>query len=247
MCTVVVSLEPAASAPLLLAGIRDEFVARPWLPPARHWPGSPLVGGRDEQAGGTWLAVHPDIPRVCCVLNGRGEPAPPLTRRSRGELPLRGAEQGRTALVTSHDDAETLTRYDPFHLIYADMTEIVVLSWDGRDAVLTALGPGTHVITNAGLDDDDPKVGYFGPRFAAGRPAGDPAASIPRAWGPWLPLLDEETLPATDPRAIRVRRELPDGRVWGTTSISLLALTRAGIRYDFQSVPGEFTPVDISR
>ena len=60
MCTVAVSLEPGDPVPLLLLGIRDEFTGRPWRPPARHWPGSPLIGGIDEQAGGTWLAVHPD-------------------------------------------------------------------------------------------------------------------------------------------------------------------------------------------
>ncbi len=60
MCTVVVSLQPDAPVPLLLLGVRDEFTGRPWQPPARHWPGSPLIGGLDEQAGGTWLAVHPE-------------------------------------------------------------------------------------------------------------------------------------------------------------------------------------------
>lgn len=245
MCTVVISLEPAAAAPLLLLGIRDEFAARPWLPPARHWPSSQLIGGRDEQAGGTWLAVHPDVPRVSCVLNGRGEHAPPLTRRSRGGLPLRGAQEGATALAKLHDDAEALARYDPFHLVCADISEVRVLSWSGSQATLTALGPGTHMITNAGLDENDPKASHFGVRFAAHRPDADPAASAQRAWEPWLALLNDEVLPATDPRSIRVRRELPDGRVWGTSSVSLVALTRAGLRYDFQSVPGDLAPVDI--
>ncbi len=244
MCTVVVSLEPTAPAPLLLLGIRDEFAARPWLPPARHWPGSRLIGGRDEQAGGTWLAVHPDIPRVCCVLNGRGELAPQLTRRSRGELPLRGAVEDRAALAKLHDDSGALARYDPFHLVCADMAEISILSWNGRHATLTGLAPGTHIITNAGLDENAPKAQYFGPRFAAGRPDADPAASIQQAWGAWLVLLNDDALPLTDPRAIRVRRQLPDGRVWGTTSISLIALARTGLRYDFQPVPGDLEPVN---
>ena len=57
MCTVVVSLQPAAPVPLLLLGVRDEFTGRPWQPPARHWAATewaPLIGGLDEQAGGTW-------------------------------------------------------------------------------------------------------------------------------------------------------------------------------------------------
>jgi uncharacterized protein with NRDE domain len=71
VCTVVLSFAPGERVPLLLLGVRDELKDRPWLPPARHWPGSPLLGGLDEQAGGTWLAVHPDVPRVACLLNGR--------------------------------------------------------------------------------------------------------------------------------------------------------------------------------
>ena len=90
--------------PLLLLGVRDELVGRPWRPPARHWPGSPLVGGIDEQAGGTWLAVHPDIPRVACLLNGRGTEADPARRRSRGELPLRAAADGAGVLKELADD-----------------------------------------------------------------------------------------------------------------------------------------------
>ena len=120
MCTVVVSLAPAEPMPLLLLGFRDELTSRPWQPPARHWPGLPLVGGRDEQAGGTWLALHPGLPRVACILNARGPQAPPETRRSRGELPLRAATEGQQALQALRDDHDTLVRYDPFFLICAD-------------------------------------------------------------------------------------------------------------------------------
>ncbi len=124
MCTVVVSLAPGERMPLLLLGFRDEFAGRPWQPPARHWPGSPLVGGLDEQAGGTWLAVHPGIPRVACILNTRGQQAAPEDRRSRGELPLRAAADGPQALKQLHDDHAVLARYDPFFLICADLTPL---------------------------------------------------------------------------------------------------------------------------
>src|ERR1700761_276541 len=87
MCTGAVSLAPDAPVPLLLLGVRDEFTGRPWRPPARHWPGSPLIGGIDEQAGGTWLAVHPGVPRVACLLNSRGFFADPARPRRGGEPP----------------------------------------------------------------------------------------------------------------------------------------------------------------
>jgi Transport and Golgi organisation 2 len=229
VCTVVVSLDPSAAMPLLLLGIRDEFVARSWQPPGRHWPGLPLIGGRDEQAGGTWLAVDPGAFRVACVLNGRGEQAPAEIRRSRGELPL-----GVLA---------DLVHYDPFHLVTADPAAVTVLSWDGRSAQRHVLAAGTYVITNAGLDPDDQKVRYFGPRFTAQRPSGDPAASVAQAWRPWLDLAAGDGLPPDDPRAIRVHTELPDGRVWGTTSVSYVALADDAIRYDFQPVPGTISAV----
>jgi hypothetical protein len=261
MCTVVVSLAPEDRVPLLLLGIRDEFTGRPWQPPARQWRAldwSPLIGGRDEQAGGTWLAVHPDVPRVGCVLNARGEPALPDRRRSRGELPLRAAAEGPDALRKLRDDPETLALYDPFYLVCADRAAVLMLGWDGRSAGLTELGPATHMLTNAGhmyppSGDNEPadeKAARFGPKFAARRPSGNPAATIAEAWGDWLTLAHGDGLAATEPGAIIVRRELPDGRVWGSTSVTLVALADDGrLRYDFQPDPPDpaaWYSVDIS-
>ena len=265
MCTVVVSLAPAERMPLLLLGFRDEFTGRPWQPPARHWPGSPLIGGRDEQAGGTWLALHPGPghpghPRVSCILNARGEQAAPTRRRSRGELPLRAAQEGEQVLRELYKDKEALASYDPFHLVHADLSSVLMLSWDGTDAALRDLEPATHVLTNAGhayppaappdpkaalpnpkAASPDPKAAHFGPKFAAYRPDADPGATIKDAWGDWLTLAGGDGLSGTDPAAIIVRHELPDGRVYGTTSVSLVALGADGLRYDFQPVPADPT------
>ena len=242
--------------PLLLMGFRDEFTSRPWQPPARHWPGSPLIGGRDERAGGTWLAVHPAVPRVSCILNARGQEAPPGRRRSRGELPLRAADEGHEALRRLRKDPATLASYDPFFLVCADLFSVLLLSWDGSHADLEDLAPATHVLTNAGhlypkaaevtegvpptgLPNPWAKAARFGPKFAARRPSGDPAATIGGAWGDWLTLGEGDGLPDTDPAAIVVRTELPDGRIWGTTSVSLVALGPDRLRYDFQPVPSD--------
>jgi hypothetical protein len=255
MCTVAVSLVPGDQVPLLLLGIRDEFTGRPWRPPGRHWPRSPLTGGIDEQAGGTWLAVHPGAPRVACILNGRGEFASPDRRQSRGGLPLRAAAEGHQALRELEHAPDTLARYDPFHLLCADLmgpdqAEALLLSWDGRDAVLTELAPGTHLLTNAGhmypptsanqVKPADDKAVRFGPEFAARRPSGDPDATLTEAWKDWLPLAEADLDRDGQPGDIIVRRELPDGRVYGTTSVSLVALARDNrLRYDFQPVPAD--------
>ena len=234
MCTVVVSLDPTARMPLLLVGIRDEMLDRPWLPPGRHWPELPVTGGQDKQAGGTWLAVHPAIPRVASVLNGRGQAAPEPFRKSRGDLPLLAAAGGRPAVDRLDPGA-----YDPFHLVVADTWSVEMLSWDGVRVTRTSLNPGTHMITNMGADSAEPKTGYFADRFAATRPDPNPDEDDPaRAWGAWWALADGDGLPETDSRAIRVRRLLPEGRLWGTSSVSLVALSGAGTRYDFSAVSG---------
>src|SRR5215472_2585127 len=90
MCTALLSIEPGR--PVLLVGVRDELIDRAWEPPGPHWPDRPgLIGGRDLQAGGTWLAVSPRHQRASCVLNARGKLAPPASRLSRGVLPLAAA------------------------------------------------------------------------------------------------------------------------------------------------------------
>ncbi|MDH3861899.1 MAG: NRDE family protein, partial [Gammaproteobacteria bacterium] len=58
MCLIALSVGQHPDYPLILAANRDEFHARP-TKEAHWWPDKPdVVGGRDLQAGGTWLAVH---------------------------------------------------------------------------------------------------------------------------------------------------------------------------------------------
>ncbi len=260
MCTAIISIEPGL--PVLLAGIRDELTDRPWQPPGRHWPDYPgLTGGRDLQAGGTWLAVAAAERRVACVLNARGLMAADEYRRSRGALPL------RAAAGLDLDRAE-LGRFDPFHLLSADPGQARLVTWDGQRLTDSELGPGLHIVVNHGLGSDllakdasgtappgEPewaararanelaRVRHFAPLFrAAARPevlSARRPGPAGEAWGEWFPLVNGDGLPVGDPRALIVRRELPDGRIWGSTSVSLAALAAGGIRYDFSGSPGD--------
>jgi len=277
VCTVVLSLEPGEPVPLRLLGIRDELVSRPWRPPARHWPGSPLIGGIDEQAGGTWLAVHPGVPRVACLLNARGPLADPGHRRSRGDLSLRAAAEGHAFLRRLAGDPDALAAYDPFHLICGTWDAVTMISWPGRLSESAApnpsapnpgapssgaessgaagrdggvavrdLAPGTHLITNAGHaypiepgdPEAEPKADHFADKFGAARPPADPALPLSQAWGDWLTLAAGDGLDPADPAGIIIRGVLPDGRVHGTTSVTLVALADGAVRYDFQPHPG---------
>ncbi|MER7546879.1 NRDE family protein [Spirillospora sp. NPDC127506] len=244
MCTAVVSVEPSSSVPVLVVGVRDEFVAREWVGPGRHWADRPgVVGGRDLRAGGTWLAVEPEAPRVAVVLNGRGRMAPEAARASRGELPLRVAAEGKLGELD-------LAVFDPFHLVGAEPDRVRLWSWDGEALSERELGPGLHVIVNSGLEGEGQlegetedaymaaRLAYFRPRLAAA-PRPEPGEGpVESAWGAWLPLLNGDGLPRADHRALLPLLDLGDGRVWGTTSVSLVALGDR-VRYDFSAAPGE--------
>jgi hypothetical protein len=111
-------------------------------------------------------------------------------------------------------------------------------SWDGSRLTERKLDPGLHMVVNSGLaepgaeggdDHMSARVAYFRPRFEA----------APRDRRAWRALLDGAGLDPADDRALIVRRGLGGGRIWGTTSISLTALTRAEAAYDFTATPGD--------
>jgi hypothetical protein len=231
MCTVLLRFSPGARWPLLLAAVRDEFAARAWDPPARHWGGSSarLIGGRDRAAGGTWLAVDPDAPAVAAILNGvRLPPGPP--RPTRGTLPLRALDPGF--------DPPDLSTYDGLHLLRATPSTVQLWSWDGANQITRHLDPGDHIIVNEGVSgeaaaESDPLVPHFRPLLAAAA-SPDPTPGVPtaQAWGAWLTVLRGDGLAPDDPRALLVRREF-EGHTYGSTSASLVALSPTAVRYDF--------------
>ena len=88
MCLLVFAWQTEADMALLVAANRDERMDRP----ARslcvlHDRDPRILGGRDELAGGTWLAVNEH--GVVAGLTNRPSPGGrDPTKRSRGELPL---------------------------------------------------------------------------------------------------------------------------------------------------------------
>jgi uncharacterized protein with NRDE domain len=239
MCTVLLRLDPASPWPVLLGAIRDEFVERPWDPPARHWPSpwAELVGGRDRRAGGTWLAVNPGRPAVAALLNGgRREELPDGAQRpTRGTLALRVLVPG-AGETTPVPAGSELDAYDRFHLLRVTATEHELWSWDGEAMRHRVLEPGLHIIVNGGLDvDSDPLVPHFAPLLAEVLDA-DLAAGH---WGGWPALLTGDGLAGDDERALLVEKVI-EGHRYGSTSGALVALSVDGqVRYDFTATPAD--------
>jgi hypothetical protein len=90
-----------------------------------------------------------------------------------------------------------------------------------------------------GREHELARIEHFAGRFeAAPLPEPRPGLPLSQAWGQWLPLINGDDLGTDDLRALIVRRDLGEGRIWGTTSISLVALAPGWVRYDFTGEPG---------
>lgn len=144
---------------LVVAANRDERYDRPARGPF-VWSGRPAVlAGRDERAGGTWLAVN-EHGLVAAVTNRPTAGGEDHSRPSRGRLPLlscqhASAESAATAL------AEHLgqNRYNGFNLVLADGRRLVALEWDGRELSQIVLSAGVGVVGNSSwMDAADPRV-----------------------------------------------------------------------------------------
>ncbi len=163
---------------LLLAANRDERYDRPSSSPLL-WGGKPrLWAGRDDQAGGTWLAVNehgvvaavtnrpidvaPPKPTAGCTGQtpatraqppSTGLPGDQLNRPSRGGLPLLACRQA-TAKAAAMKTQEHLrgVAYNGFNLLIADRAAAYIVQNTGQP-VLDSVSVGMHVMANRGWDD----------------------------------------------------------------------------------------------
>jgi len=204
----------------MLAANRDERVDRPWDPPGRWWPDRPdIVGGRDRNAGGTWMAVN-GASVVCCVLNRPGSLGPAPDKESRGILPLHALEKKTAGEAAEAVAALDAGKFRPFNLILADASTAIFQCADGSGPVETApLPSGVHMVTARDPDDpESPRVARYLPRFRTALPP-DPAIGD---WESWTKILaDRSGLPGSE-------INVPVRAGFGTVSSSLLAIPRQG-------------------
>ena len=154
MCLIVFAWRPSHSQPLVVAANRDEFHARPSLP-LGCWEDAPwIVGGRDLQAGGTWMGITTSG-RFAALTNIRA-PGQPTGLRSRGELPehfLRADLQPADYLA---ELAERRGDYAGFNLLVGDHQAL--WHFNSQSGLATALEAGVYGLSNAGLDTPWPKL-----------------------------------------------------------------------------------------
>ncbi len=158
MCLVALALDQSRRFPLVVAANRDEYFARPtarlsWWSPGAGRPD--ILGGRDLQAGGTWLGLTAQG-RMALLTNVRNparmDPAAP----SRGEIVPRWLA-GDTAADRFWMQT-ALSGYNGFNLIAADFQAGECFWASGADLHPQRLERGLYAVSNASLDTPWPKV-----------------------------------------------------------------------------------------
>jgi uncharacterized protein with NRDE domain len=154
MCLIAFAWQSHPRWRLLLAGNRDEFHARPSAPLAR-WDDAPITGGRDLEAGGTWLGVT-DSGRCCVVTNVR-DPRDPQLGVSRGLLATDYLNGGAGASIPAQELLRSAASYRPFNLLTFDARDAFYLG-NRPEPRAQAVTPGVHGLSNADFNTPWPKT-----------------------------------------------------------------------------------------
>lgn len=165
MCLLALAWQSHPRYPLIFAGNRDEFHARPaalagWWPEARE-----VFGGRDLEAGGTWLGLRRDG-RFAVVTNFREPDRRPAGKRTRGELATRFLTGAMTATAYLEQLQKAADDYAGFNLIFGDVSDQLFYFSNRADDALP-LPHGVHVLSNHLLNTPWPKVRHLHERFEA--------------------------------------------------------------------------------
>jgi uncharacterized protein with NRDE domain len=151
VCLLIALFGVVPDAPLLIAANRDEMYQRPTDPitvlRARH---PRILGGRDELAGGTWLAVNER--GVVAGLTNQPTGARDPAKRSRGELPLAfaaypDAKSAVTEVCARLDPAA----YNPCWMLVGDRQALFSVDVSGHRARVEELPAGRYVLENSPL------------------------------------------------------------------------------------------------
>ncbi len=163
MCIIAFSLNEHPDYKLIIAANRDEFFERPSTY-AGWWEDQPgIYGGRDLQAGGTWLGMTKSG-KIAAVTNFRDPSNIRPDAKTRGTLALdylKGETDAKSyleALAKAADD------YNGFNLLLFENDRAYHFS--NYEHQLNEIAGGVHTLSNALLNTPWPKVTKLQKRFS---------------------------------------------------------------------------------
>ena len=154
MCLLLFAWRQHENFPLVLIANRDEYYARPTRD-AHWWDNCPVFGGRDLEAGGSWLGISREG-RFAAVTNVREPGGMKAGKISRGALTqefLVGDSPAETylAALTPKD-----RDYAGFNLLLGDTSGFWFYS--NRDHGIRRVEPGVFGVSNGAFDEPWPKL-----------------------------------------------------------------------------------------
>lgn len=156
MCLIAFAWQTHPRYPLILVANRDEFYERPTAT-AHFWEDNPdILGGRDLQAGGTWLGVRRDG-RWSAVTNYR-EAQQETAPSSRGALTTGCLEHAGSLVDYGNIVLSEGSNYSPFNLLLGDDQSLLYCS--NRTGQLHTLDAGIFTLSNHLLDTPWPKANH---------------------------------------------------------------------------------------
>jgi uncharacterized protein with NRDE domain len=229
MCTIIVLHRLHPRYPLVVGANRDEFYARPATPPRVLSERPRVIGGTDEERGGTWMGVTADTGLFVGITNQRSATPPRPELRSRGHLALDALRSGSASGALDLLESLDARQYNDFNLIFGDPDRLfVAYGRSDRERVeLVQLEPGLTVLAND-------RVGS--PHFPkTGRAARLVQPYVTRPWdelGPALArTLADESLPPEE----AVPTPSPDSRFSKETLRKLQAICIVTPQYGTRS------------
>jgi uncharacterized protein with NRDE domain len=147
-------------SPLIVAANRDELYERPTVAmTALRETGPRILGGRDELAGGTWLAVN-ENGLVAALVNQPSLEGRDPTKRSRGELPIVFASHPTAAEAITEVTAKLdAAAYNPCWMLVGDRDALFSVGIPGGSRLeVEQLPPGLHILENQPLRAKSAKV-----------------------------------------------------------------------------------------
>ena len=191
MCLIVFSYKDHATYPLIFAGNRDEFHARP-ATPAHFWEKRPdLLAGRDLKAGGTWLGVTTGG-RFATVTNyHESVQSVSGNRHSRGDLVTEYLRKATPTESYLSDLEPRAGAFNGFNLIFGSAEALYYLS----NRSTADIYPGPADIRMPGTRESE-----------ASSTGGGPSALSSRAIEPGLHGLSNEQLDTPWPKVVRAKQ-----------------------------------------
>ena len=155
MCLIFFAINHHPTYKLIIAANRDEFYARKTLS-ANFWEDYPnILGGRDLEASGTWMAMNRNG-KISLVTNYRDPANINPSAPSRGQLVADFLINGDTPQEYLNSVSGKAAQYNGFNLLIGDSNEFWYLS--NYRIGIQKLNAGIYGLSNHLLDTPWPKV-----------------------------------------------------------------------------------------